>query len=118
MNKMKKMLGTMSLLLVIFLATAQNGTVKGIIKTSDANPAELVTIIVKGTGKGTQTDKEGTFEITNIKPGTYTLEASLTGLKTQSKKIDVKADQTVSLDFTLEETKSNPTNNTIRRYNS
>ena len=61
----------MALLMLIFCASAQNGIIKGIIKTSDGNPAESVSIVVKGTGKGALSDKEGTYTITNIKPGTY-----------------------------------------------
>ncbi len=100
---MNKLLCTMAMLLLVFSASAQNGTIKGTIKTSDGDPAELVSIVVKGTGKGALSTKEGVFQISNIKPGIYTLEVSLTGLKTQSKKIEVQPVQTINVDFTLEE---------------
>lgn len=103
---MKKLLSSIVLLLLVHLATAQTGTLKGVIKTSDGNPAESVTIIVKGTGKGALSDKDGAYEITNLKPGTYTIEASLAGLKAQSKKIDISEAQTASLDFMLEENRA------------
>ncbi len=93
----------MPLLFLIFYASAQNGTLKGTIKTSDGNPAELVSVILKGSGKGVVSDKEGFYEITGIRPGTYTLEASITGLKTQAKKVEIPQSQTITLDFILEE---------------
>lgn len=100
---MKKLFSALTLLLCIIGASAQNGTIKGIIKTADGSPAESVAILVKGTGKGALSDKDGTYQITFIKPGNYTVEASLTGLKTQFQKVDITEDQTVTLDFTLEE---------------
>lgn len=101
MNKL--LFSAIALLFFIFSASAQTGTVKGVIKTSDGNPAESVTILVKGTGKGVLSDKDGAYQITALQAGTYTLEASLSGLKTQSKMADLVQGQTVSLDFTLEE---------------
>lgn len=100
---MKKLISTLVSLLFILYASAQTGTIKGLIKTADGNPAEGVTIIVKGTGKGALSEKDGSYQIANVKPGTHTIEASVTGLKMQSKKIDVTSGQTISLDFTLEE---------------
>lgn len=100
---MRKLLSTIALLLLVFCASAQNGTLKGIIKTADGNPAEAVSIVLKGTGKGALSDREGTYTISNIKPGTYMLEASMTGLQTQSKQIEIKQGQTIDIDFTLEE---------------
>lgn len=99
---MKKLLGTLTLLLLIFCGAAQTATIKGIIKTSDGSPAESVSIIVKGTGKGVLSDKDGVYQIANLKPGMYTLEASLTGLKAQAKKVEISQGQTASLNFTLE----------------
>lgn len=102
-KKMNKLYIALFVLLFSLCTQAQTGTVRGTIKTSDGNPAEAVTVIVKGTGKGAQSDKEGFYEITNVKPGLHTLEASIGGSKAQAKKIDVPQGQTVSLDFTLEE---------------
>lgn len=100
---MNKLLNTLAFLLIAFCAAAQNGTVEGVVKASDGNPAESVTIIVKGSGKGAVSGKDGAYVVQGIKPGTYTVEASLSGLKTQAQKVDIAADQTTRLDFTLEE---------------
>jgi iron complex outermembrane receptor protein len=84
-------------------AFSQTGTIKGVIKTSDGQPAEFVNIILKGTGKGTVTDSSGKFFLPDIKRGEYTAEASIVGMNPISKKIDVKENQTVTVDFTLGE---------------
>jgi iron complex outermembrane receptor protein len=94
--------------LILFLtctgsAFAQTGTISGTVKTSDGEPAAFVNVYVKGTSKGTTTDTQGLFEITNVKPGTYTLIASFVGLKTQSANIEVADGQTATASFTLEE---------------
>ncbi len=100
---MNKLLCTLAFLLATICVSAQYGTLKGIIVTSDDNPAESVAVIVKGTGKGTLTDKEGHYEITNLKAGFYTLEASITGLKSRLQKVAVNEGETITADFTLEE---------------
>jgi len=102
-RKMNKLLATITLILFVFCASAQSETIRGTVKTSDGNPAESVTIIVKGSGKGAVSDKQGSYQITGIRPGIYTVEASITGLKTQSKKIDLRQGAGITLDFTLEE---------------
>lgn len=100
---MTKLLSAIALLLFVFCASAQTATIRGSIKTSDGKPAELVNIVVKGTGKGAVSNKEGAYRISDIKPGSYTVEVSLTGLVPQSKKLELKNGETATLDFTLEE---------------
>ncbi|MFT3845618.1 MAG: TonB-dependent receptor [Lacibacter sp.] len=87
-------------------AQQPGGTIRGKITTADNKPAEYVSIIIKGTGKGTSSDKEGYYQITNLKKGSYTAEASIVGLKAVSKKVEVKENETVELDFLLEESVS------------
>lgn len=79
------------------------GIIKGKITGSDTIPAEFVTVIIKGTGKGAITDKEGNYEIKNVKKGTYIIQASIAGLKPKAKKIDLKENETMHADFMLEE---------------
>ena len=65
---------------ILFLMTwavfAQNATLKGKVITSDGKPAEFVSVILKGTNKGTVADVEGNYQLTNIKSGTYTIQVS------------------------------------------
>ena len=100
---MKKLTGTLTLMLFIIYASAQDRIIKGIIKTADGSPAESVTILIKGTGRGALSDRNGAYQIGFLKPHNYTIAASVSGLKTQSKKVDLTQNQTVTIDFTLEE---------------
>lgn len=84
-------------------AFAQNGSIKGTVKTSDGQPAEFVTIALKGTGRSTIVDKKGNYLLKNIAPGTYTLTASFIGLVPQSKEVMVIAGQASVLDLILSE---------------
>lgn len=88
-----------SSLQVIF---AQSGVIKGKITTSDGKPAEFVNVILKGMTKGTIADAEGNYQITNLKEGNYTVQATFVGLKTESKKVTITNGQTQNLDFVLE----------------
>lgn len=49
----------------------------------------------------TMTDASGHFVFRDLKPGSYTLEASFMGYSTVSKTVSVNADQTVELNFEL-----------------
>lgn len=103
---MKKTTATLLLLVAFFVnvsAQQPGGTIKGNITTIDNKPAEFVSVTIKGTSKGAVSDKNGNYNILNVKQGSHTLVASLTGLKTQVKKIEVKSGETATADFTLEE---------------
>ena len=53
------------------------GTIKGKISSSDGEPAEFVSILVKNSGVGTVTDADGNFEIKKIKAGFYHIHDNL-----------------------------------------
>lgn len=68
---------------VINTAFAQNTTVKG--KVTDATTGESlpgVSVVIKGTNTGTQTDASGAFTLLNVAPNS-TLQISYLGYKTQ-----------------------------------
>jgi iron complex outermembrane receptor protein len=79
------------------------GAVSGKVTTADGKPAEFVTVLLKGTSKGAVTDSNGNYQVTNVKAGTYILEASIVGLKPQTKKLTIKESESIAADFTLEE---------------
>lgn len=96
----------LSLFFLIFhlSASAQtSGIIRGTVSSSDGNPAEFVNVSLEGTTKGTVADRNGAFEIKNVKPGTYTVVASFVGLGSQKKRVDVGAGETVTVDFIMEE---------------
>lgn len=82
------------LLLFIFsfqIVSAQNtGSVRGVISTSDGQPAGSVSVLLKGTSRGTTTNNKGEFEIKNIETGSYTLTISFVGLETKERNVEVK----------------------------
>jgi iron complex outermembrane receptor protein len=95
---------TATMLLFGINTFAQTGNIKGTIKTSDGQPAEFVTVGLKGTAKGSVANKNGEYEIKNIEPGTYTLKTSFIGLETKEQQVEVKANETTSVaEFILKE---------------
>ncbi|MGN6490695.1 MAG: TonB-dependent siderophore receptor [Agriterribacter sp.] len=88
-------------ILSFYAATAQTGTIKGRVTTSDGKPAEFVNVLLLGTGKGAVVNEQGNYVLKNIAAGSYTLSASFTGLVTQNKVIAIAAGQTTVVDFVL-----------------
>lgn len=79
------------------LQTDAKGSLKGIIKTSDSKPAEFVSVSVKGTGKGAQTDENGEFTIRNIPAGAQALVIQYLGYEALEQSVVVDQDQTLTL---------------------
>lgn len=100
------------LLLTLFsvvntFAQTATGSIKGVIHTSDGNPAESVSVGIKGTSIVTASDKDGKYEIKRVKPGSHVLVISFTGLATKEIPIEVKSNNTVTApDVTLNESSS------------
>src|SRR5215217_6652127 len=82
---------------------AQHGRITGQILSSDGQPAEQVSVGIKGSSKGSISDAEGKFAIERVKPGTYSLLVSFVGLETQEKSVEVIAAETANVSFTLSE---------------
>lgn len=100
------MLKIYTLLLFVLSASpvlAQNGRITGQILSSDGQPAEQVSVGIKGSSKGTVSDAAGKFIIERVKPGTYSLLVSFVGLETQEKSVEVLAGETADVSFTLSE---------------
>ena len=82
---------------------ATDANVYGHVK--DKNNGEhmpYVTIRLKGTTIGTTTDNTGHYFLKNLPEGTFTIEVSYLGYKTQEKTITIKKDDTTELNFQLE----------------
>lgn len=94
---------TIVFLLCSIICFAQNATIKGKISTSDGKPAEFVNVQLNGTHKGTSTNEAGEYRIERIKSGVFTIKVSLLGLETKEQQVEVKAGQTLIVDFTLAE---------------
>ncbi|HDJ33692.1 MAG TPA: TonB-dependent receptor [Bacteroidetes bacterium] len=60
-------------------------------------------IALKGTALGTATDATGHYFLTNLPTGTFTLTASGVGYKTVEREIELKAGQSLEVNFEIEE---------------
>jgi len=86
----------LTLLLVPCLALAQGqGTVRGTVtdaQTSETIPG--VNVALEGTQQGAATSSDGTYQISGVEPGSYTLVASFVGYDRQTREIQVRAGET------------------------
>ena len=99
----------LSLFLIFFISSlysvqAQNyGTIKGSVISDSGETLPGVNVILKNTHEGVVTNNQGEFEIHNLIPGRYVLQASFVGYKTQQKNIELKASQTLEITIRLDE---------------
>jgi len=84
-------------------AQTKTGAISGVIKTSDGNPAQAVSLLVKEINKVSISSEDGSYTIKGLKPRTYTLIISFIGLQTQEKTVQVNAGETSEVNFTLVE---------------
>lgn len=112
--KMRKLLYL--LLLITSTAFAQKGGINGHIKTADHLPARNVSVSIIGTTSSTTTNDLGYFTIGALKPGNYTVVASIVGFKPVQQTIELTEGKTLSLSFQLEETSGQLNEVTIRSY--
>lgn len=100
----QKITFTILLLISCFLGYAQNGTISGKVQDKEVNndPLPFANISIKGTTKGTTSDFDGLYQITNIEPGTYTLVFSFVGYETKEiPNVVVNAGKTTTIDVIL-----------------
>ncbi|MEP7094898.1 MAG: TonB-dependent receptor [Flavobacterium sp.] len=77
------------------------GKIKGIITTSDGDPAAGVNIILKNSKYTAVTKDNGSFEFNRVKTNNYILQVSLTGYETIEKEVSVTENETAILDLQL-----------------
>ena len=82
--------------LMSFLASAQSFEIKGTVADSNGSPLPGVSILVKNSTKGTTTDFDGNFSITNVNKG-ETLVFSYLGFTTKSVVVESNASLNVVL---------------------
>lgn len=86
------------------MAEAQVGTITGTV-TADGtgNPLPGVNVVIEGTQQGAATDAEGTYTITGVEVGTYTLVASFIGYGDEVEEgVEVADGETTTVDFALQ----------------
>ncbi|WP_333696595.1 TonB-dependent receptor [Flavobacterium sp.] len=80
---MKSIFFLFTIMLSALNLQAQNGTLTGTIQNNQNQPLENVNISILGTSKGSKSNTDGSFVITNLANGTYTLQFSHLGYTTQ-----------------------------------
>lgn len=102
---------TLMLMVFLFSATyslsAQNaGGVKGVVQNTQNETLPGTNVVLKGDfPRGTITDENGSYEISNLPPGTYEVEISFTfiGYKPATKRFTIRSGQITTLNVVLEE---------------
>ncbi|KGO87949.1 TonB-dependent receptor [Flavobacterium rivuli WB 3.3-2 = DSM 21788] len=103
MNTFKQILSCL-LLLCTFTAWAQDrATLSGTITLSDNTPAENISVALKGTSHASVTSASGTYEIKNVKPGSYILVVSAIGVASVQETITLAAGEKATKNVTLSE---------------
>ena len=95
-----KSIATAIFALTVELSMAQTATISGKI-ISEGKPLEFANVFLVGTSTGMATDTSGTFKITNIQAGNYTVRVTYIGFDKMDKVITLKADDNLNLNFDL-----------------
>jgi outer membrane receptor protein involved in Fe transport len=78
------------------------GIIKGFVKDAETGGGlPGVNVILEGTNRGSSTALDGTFTITRVRPGNYTLVARLIGYRAERISIIVEADREASVELQL-----------------
>jgi iron complex outermembrane receptor protein len=93
------------LLLVLSLAIGaqeSTGTLSGkVVLESNGSPLRNAMITVSRSGKLSESEADGTYEIKGIPPGTYSVLVHLQSLSDETKTVTITAGQTTTLNFSL-----------------
>ena len=88
--------------------SAQNSTIRGFIyDKSNGEAVMFCNVIIKGTTIGTATDINGMYNISNIKPGNYTIIATYIGYDSTVININIKKNQIITQNLELSQSSIN-----------
>ena len=86
-------------------AQSETGTVQGTVLDATANAGVAgAQVFVAGTTIGTLTDANGAYVLSGVSAGEQVVTVRLTGYRQTSKRVTVTAGETVTLDFSVEQT--------------
>jgi hypothetical protein len=96
------------MLIAVSVVSAQSGKIVGTVKDNFSNtPIEFANILIIETGEGTITDSLGTFSISDLNPGFYSLQISFIGYQSiLESEIEVLSSVPTFLEFKLVESSS------------
>jgi len=87
---------------ILIVLKKGDGSIKGTVRTIDGQPAEFVTVSIKGIA-GTTVNETGNYTLKKVPGGTYTIFASFVGLGTKSSRVEVNPNQSTEVNFILSE---------------
>ena len=93
-----------SLIFISGIEAHETGEIKGRVVSDIGTVMNDVNISVVGTDKGTYSNSNGYYSITDVHAGEFVLEASAMGYDTTTKRIKVQASKTIVVDITLYQT--------------
>lgn len=102
---MKKILSFL-LFLCSFVAIAQTGTIKGTVNEVNGESLADISVFIKSINKGTATELNGTYTLSKVPAGSYQVEFSYIGYSTVTKSVTVTANQTTTLNASIQESAS------------
>lgn len=105
MLQAKRLVITLFFSVIINFLFAQSGTIRGRVKDSRSNETIIgANVVIEGSTIGTSTGIDGSYAISNLVPGTYTLMVTFVSYhKQRIENIVVGRGQTVLIDISLEE---------------
>ena len=77
------------------------GSIVGVVRTTDGQPGPFVSVALEGTSLGTTTDEQGRFRLDRVPVGNYTLVVQGVGFAMQRQPVTVTANQRVEADVQL-----------------
>ncbi|MGB9772546.1 MAG: carboxypeptidase-like regulatory domain-containing protein [Bacteroidota bacterium] len=83
-------------------ARQQTGSVTGTVRGRNGEALVGATVLIRETRQGTTTNGEGFFLLRNLKPGTYTVEASYIGYQKGVHVVKIAAREVREIEFILE----------------
>jgi len=96
------------ILIVVFMTAVQcfsqksKVSLKGVILTDSGQPAEGVSVVLKGTSSSTLTNENGEYEL-SAEPGNYILSVSHVGYKSKQSKITLEQSTTTAPSISIQE---------------
>ncbi len=101
MNSIRKN-GFLLITMLLSFSTVIAQSISGNVKDKAGVPLPGVNVILNGTSKGTVTDFDGNYSISNLENGTYTLSATSIGYATTSQNVIIEGAD-VTVDFSMAE---------------
>jgi iron complex outermembrane receptor protein len=98
-----KIVVTLLLTLYSFCIFGQTSVIKGRVTNEKDEPVELISITLKGTGKGTTTSSTGEFTLSGLATGSYQIMTTGVGYQAIEQTVSLADQETVTLNLIVQE---------------